>query len=68
MKTYKTRGEAVKASIEDEQFYVEAHFCPLIKGNCVSNCVSFKRYDLVKDEKKRWSLIGYMGCNNDLLI
>ena len=67
MKSYKSKKAAQRAIDEDEQFYLEETFCPLIQKNCNPACLCVSRPKIRKNELKNstvWVVEGYVRCSN----
>ena len=64
MKSYKSKKAAQRAIDEDEQFYLEETFCPLIQKNCNPACVCVSRPKIEKNERGMWEVEGYVRCSN----
>lgn len=63
MKLYKTKKAAQRGIDEDEQFYLDETFCPLIQKLCNPVCLCVDRPKIVQVEKG-WEVEGYLKCSN----
>lgn len=63
MKLYKTKKAAVAGIEEDENFFIEETFCPLIQKSCNPACVCVFRPKIVSTTKG-WEVNGHVHCGN----
>ena len=63
MKSYNSLKAAERALVEDEQFFLDQTFCPLIQKNCNSFCVCVER-PKIKKVKNNFEVTGHVRCSN----
>ena len=65
MKLYKSKKAAQRGIDEDEQFYLEETFCPLIQKNCNPACLCVDRPTITKlEDVSGWGVKGHVRCSN----
>ena len=70
MKSYSSKNRARRAVDDDEQFFIDNMFCPLIKEKCNPYCVCFHRPNIEKSSTVRgeWVVVDNVGCFNYMLM